>query len=261
MTKKLCVQLALVNVLLASTYPVTASDEWEFALSPLFLWGMSIKGDATIGGATAPLDLSFKDDILENMEAVLTVHFEARKGIWTFFTELQYVDLEPTVEVEIGPIDVKGDISFENTMFELGAAYALSESDSTRWELIGGGRYTDQEVGVDVTIPTPMPPPLDEVNIDKKGGDDWWHAFLGARVSHSFNDKWSFIGRTDLGYGGSDNKAINASFQFDYRFRDWGSAFAGYRYLQYDFDNDSSSNGYAFDAYQQGPLLGLTIYW
>ncbi len=127
-------QLAVGIAILASTNLVTASDEWEFALSPLFLWGMSIKGDATIGGVTAPLDLTF-------------------------------------------------------------------------------------------------------------------------------NDKWSFIGRTDLGYGGSDNKAINASFQFDYRFRDWGSAFAGYRYLQYDFDNDSSSNGYAFDAYQQGPLLGLTIYW
>lgn len=93
------------------------------------------------------------------------------------------------------------------------------------------------------------------------GGDDWWHAFLGARVFHSFNDKWSFIGRTDLGYGGSDNKAVNASFMFDYRFRDWGSAFAGYRYLQYDYDNGSSSNGYAYDAYQQGPLLGLTFYW
>lgn len=261
MAKTLCGQLTVASVLLASTLPATAGDEWEFALSPLFLWGININGDATIGEATAPLELEFKDDILENLEAVLTVHFEARKGIWTFFTELQYVELDPTIEMAMGPIEVEADISFKNTMFELGAAYALSESDSTRWEVIGGGRYTDQEIDIDATLSTPLPPPLDEVSIDMGGGDDWWHAFLGARVSHSFNDKWSFIGRTDLGYGGSDNKAINASFMFDYRFRDWGSAFIGYRYLQYDFDNDRSSDSYAFDAYQQGPLLGLTIYW
>lgn len=261
MTKKLCGQLAAASFLLASAGQAMANDEWEFALSPLFLWGMNINGDATIGDATASLDLEFKDDILENLEAVLTVHFEARKGLWTFFTEIQYVDLGPTVGVEMGPINVEADITFKNTMFELGAAYTLNESDSTRWEVIGGGRYTDQDVEVDATLSTPLPPPLDEVDIDMGGGDDWWHAFLGARVSHSFNDKWSFVGRTDLGYGGSDNKAINASFMFDYRFRDWGSAFVGYRYLEYDYDNGSSSDGYAFDAYQQGPLVGLTIHW
>ena len=72
-------------MLLASTNLATASDEWEFALSPLFLSGISINGDATIGDATAPLDLEFKDDILENLEAVVTLHFEARKGIWIFY--------------------------------------------------------------------------------------------------------------------------------------------------------------------------------
>lgn len=261
MKNKKLAQLAAASVLLASTNIATASDEWEFALSPLFLWGMSINGDATIDEATAPLDLEFKDDILENMEAVLTLHFEARKGIWTFFTEAQYVDLGPSVDIAMGPLNVEADITFKNTMFELGAGYTFSYSDSTRWEVIGGGRYTDQDIDVDATASTSLPPPLDEVDIEMEGGDDWWHAFLGVRVAHAFNDKWSFIGRTDYGYGGSDNTAINASFMFDYRFRDWGSAFAGYRYLEYDYDNDSSSNGYAFDAYQQGPLLGVTLYW
>jgi hypothetical protein len=261
MMKKLSAQLAVAGVILASAHPVTASDDWEFALSPLFLWGISLKGDATIGDSTAPLDLNFKDDILENLEAVVTLHFEAHKGIWTFFTEFQYVDLEPTTTVEIGPIEVESNVSFKNVLFELGAAYILGESDSTRWEVIGGGRYTEQDIHIDLTLSTALPPPLDEINIDQRGGDDWWHAFLGARVSHSINDKWTFIGRTDLGYGGSDNKAINASFVFDYRFNDWGSAFAGFRYLQYDYDNDSSSDRYALDAYMQGPLLGLTIHW
>ncbi len=97
--------------------------------------------------------------------------------------------------------------------------------------------------------------------IEIGGGDDWWHAFAGMRVFRTLGEKWTFIGRADLGYGGSDNSAINASFMFDYRFNNWGSAFVGYRYLEYDYDNGSDSDRYAFDAYQQGPLLGLTIHW
>ena len=78
------------------------------------------------------------------------------------------------------------------------------------------------------------------------------------------SDTWTFIARTDAGYGGSDNKAFNAAAMFDYRFKNWGSVFFGYRYLNYDYDydndndndNDKAEDTYAFDAYQSGPLAG-----
>ena len=236
------------------------NGDWEFSLAPLFLWGVNLNGDATIGDITAPLVLDFKDDILENLEGVFTVHFEARKNKWTLFSELQYLDLGPGGSVSMGPITVDADISFKNTMIELGGAYAFSETSKTRWEVIGGLRYTDQDVGVDATLT--IPPPVDkEIPIDMDAGDNWTHAFAGVRVFRSLNQKWTFIGRADLGYGGSDNSAVNASFMFDYRFKDWGSAFMGYRYLKYDYDNDESIDRYAFDAYQQGPVLGLALYW
>ncbi len=40
------------------------SDEWQFALSPLFLWGMNVNGTQQIGSTVAPLELNFTDDIL-----------------------------------------------------------------------------------------------------------------------------------------------------------------------------------------------------
>ena len=89
------------------------------------------------------------------------------------------------------------------------------------------------------------------------GGDDWWHGFVGLRVVHALTERWSFIARGDLGYGGSDNSALNLAFQFDYRFRDWGSICFGGRYLSMDY----SSSVYGFDAYRLGPLGGLTIHW
>lgn len=234
----------------------TAADEWEFSLSPLFLWGVSIDGDSTINGRTAPLDLDFGDDILENMEAVFTFHFEARKGEWGLFAEYQYLDLEPDPSGgSLGPVSVSADVDFESTMWELGGTWAFSENDRTRWELLGGARYTDQDIKVDIDISAP--PPGEEPSQRLKGGDDWWHPFAGVRVFHALSERWSIIGRADYGYGGSDNTAFNAAFMFDWRFKNWGSAFIGARYLNYDYDDDS----YGYDAAQQGPLAGLTLHW
>ena len=252
---KFLVTFAALGTFLATTSASATEGDWEFALSPLFLWGLSIDGDATINGNTAPLDLKFKDDILENMEAVFTLHFEARKGAWTFFTEYQYVDLSPDVQASAGPLSINADIGFKESMWEVGAAWAMWADDKTRWELIGGGRYSDQEVDVKIDIDGPLPPQLPTQRIE--GGDDWWHAFGGMRLEQEINDRWTFIGRADYGYGGSDNSAWNFTFMFDYRFNDWGSAFIGGRYLDYDYEDRS----YGFDAAKAGPLAGITIHW
>ena len=235
---------------------VSSNGDWEFTLSPLFLWGMGISGEATIGDATAPLDLGFSD-IFANLGAVFTLHFEARKDKWTIFSEVQYVKLTPEVTVSMGPVSAVADIDFKNTMIELGGTYAFRETQNTRWELLGGVRYTDQDVDVDATLTFP----LNDLPISVDGGDNWSQAIVGTRFFGTMSDEWTFIARTDFGYGGSDNTAFNAAVMFDYRFNNWGSAFFGYRYLNYDYDNDKTTDTYAFDAYQSGPLAGLTIHW
>jgi len=237
---------------------VNGDGEWEFALSPLFLWGMGISGDTTIGDATAPLDIKFKD-VFSNLEAIFTLHFEARKDKWTIFSEYQYANIGPDVDVSLGPVSVDAGIGFKNTMFELGGAYAFRETQNTRWEILGGIRYTDQDIKVDGVIT--LPPSINPQDFEMKGGDGWTHAIVGTRFFGIMSNEWTFIARTDIGYGGSDNSAFNAVAMFDYRFKDWGSAFIGYRYLKYNYDNDKSENAYAYDAYQSGPLAGLTIHW
>jgi hypothetical protein len=250
------------RVLLASTlFIVTApiavqAEEWEFAISPLFLWGISIDGDATIDGNTAPLDIDFKDDVLENMEGVFTLHFEGRRGDWGFFTEYQFADLEPDITAELGPFGVNASVSFKENVFEAGGTWAFVNNDATRWELLAGARYTDQDVKVDVRLGGDGPLPI-EPELRIKGGDDWWHGIFGVRLVQRLSDSWTFVGRADYGYGGSDNTAANLAFQFDYQFNDWGSVFIGGRYLDYDYDDRS----YGFDAAKAGPLAGLTIRW
>ena len=237
-----------VNVAHAAGGDSTDGD-WKFSLAPLFLWAQGIEGSSGIGPITAPLDITFKD-ALSNLETTFTVHFEMKRDKLTLFTELQYVDLAPEAEAPNGVIL---DVGFKDTIGELGATYWVYGTEKTDWELLGGARYTKQKLDVSVEDG----PHLLDVS------SDWWVGFFGGRMSASLSEKWTFIGRVDYGIGSGDsNSILNLNLMFDYRFRHWGSAFIGYKYMSYDYDNGGTGfDRYLYDATQQGPLLGLNFHW
>lgn len=227
------------------------SDEWQFEFAPLFLWGMSLKGSSTVGTSTVPLDLSFKDSVLENISAVLTFHFETRKGRWGGFAEFQYVDLEPTAEINNGP---KLDVSVISKLAEAGATYRVWGEPRRGLELLGGARWynVDMDVGLDAGGPN-----LVSVN------ESWADGFVGARLIWALSPKWTFEGRADIGGGpiGSSDHVWNLSGFFDYRHSELLSAFAGYRVLDVDYSTGSGRKEFAWDVRQQGPLAGLNFHW
>ncbi len=251
LTKVCLVSSILFGGVFSTTVQAQESqDEWEFQLAPFFLWGMSIDGESSIDGNVAPMDLDFKDDLMENMSGAFTVHFEARKQKVVLFAEYQYVSVDPSVEASIGPATIKTDIDFAVNSAELGGGYTVHQTDSTRWEILGGLRWQEHDLDVDIEGPDFLPENV-------KGGDDWSHGFFGGRVTTEVGKNWSFIARGDYGYGGSDNEALHVALMADYRFKNWGSAFIGYRYMKYDYDGGS----YTYDAEQQGPQLGVAFYW
>lgn len=249
---------SLASTLLA-TAPCAFAEQWEFSIAPLYLWAKNIEGAATAGGNELPLDLDFKDDILDNLDAAFAIHVEATNGTLTLFAEYNYANLDPTVENTIGPITVEGDVTFKDTMSEGGIAWVFAETGATRWEVLGGLRYFKQDVKIDfssnVPVDLPFPTRLEV-------GDSWMQPFAGIRTSSVITDRWSFRARGEYGYEGSDNTSFQVIGMFDYRYRDWGSAFFGYRYLDIDYDNRSSGlDQYGFDGDQQGPLIGLNFYF
>ena len=100
-------------------------DEWHFTVAPLFLWGLNIDGTTELGPVTTPLNLDFKDDVLSNLAAVFTIHFEARKKDWTIFAEYQYAELDPSIAT---PRRATVDIDFTDQLAEIGVAYKVGTS-------------------------------------------------------------------------------------------------------------------------------------
>ncbi len=250
--KKLILSMLLILVSINNAYAAGSNStdgQWEFSLAPLFLWGQGIEGDSQIGPTTAPLDVEFSD-ALDNLEAAFTIHYEMKRDALTLFAEYQFVSLGPEAE---GPGNITLDVGFDNTIAELGAAYWIYGTERTNWELLGGARYTKQEL--DVAIDKGP----DLVTVE----EDWWVGFFGGRFSAQFSPQWTFNGRADFGVGsGESNRIWNLFGTFDYRFNDWGSVFIGYKWMDYDYENDSKGlKNYAYDASQQGPLAGLKFYW
>jgi len=249
---------ALAALMTVGGSTVGHASDWEFKLSPLFLWGISLDADATIGTQTVPLDLAFEDEVMDNMDAVFTFHFEAQNDDLIFFAEYQYVSLDPSIEM--GP--VAADVEFENTAIEVGAGWEFARGEKLDWQALLGLRYLKHEVDVDGNLNLPGPPlgpgPL-PVGIE--GGDEWGHPFFGFRGDYRLTSRWNILGRGDYGYSDSDNTLLNLSIMFDYQFRGWGSAFVGWRYQDIDYSGGSGSDRYTFEGEQQGPLLGLTLHW
>ncbi|GAD90538.1 MULTISPECIES: hypothetical protein [Vibrio] len=245
------VSFAVCSVVSTSSI-ANESDDWQFSLAPLFVWGSNLNGNAEAGSGSLPLDLDFKNDLLSNLDAVFTFHFEAQKKDLILFAEYQNMTLTPSSTTPFGGTV---DVTFKNQMGELGVGYVVGKMDNTNFEVLAGVRRLEQDISMNITgAPLPFPTSLST-------GDTWYDGFVGGRVKTQFADKWQFVFRGDVGGGGSDF-IWNTSAIVDYRFMDWGSAFFGYRAMGYDFDNGKDdSNKYAIDVVMQGPLAGLNIHW
>jgi hypothetical protein len=225
----------------------STGGKWNHMLAPLYLWGMSIDGESQLGPTISPLQIEFKDAI-SDMEAVFTVHYEAKKDALSLIGEYQFIDLAPSSELPGGQ---SVDVNFKNQMGELAVAYRLGGSDATDWEILGGLRYTKQKLKASLVGITP-------IDTD----ESWTVGIIGGRVITQISDNWSFAGRADWGTGGSDSTQLNLSGLFDWRFKNWGSLFFGYRWMDYDYDNGKSGfDHYAYKATQQGPVGGVAFHW
>lgn len=253
-TRPLCAVLTLLPL---NSLHSAEEEGWQFALSPLYLWAKNIEGTAVVGGRESALSLDFQDDILDNLESAYAFHLEARKRNLTLYAEYNYAELTPTATATPGRAEYRAEVTFEEIMWEAGALWAFADRGDSSWELLGAVRYQEDDLKLDLLRSGQR-----ERRRRVSAGDDWWQGVVGLRYTFHATDRWSWRLRGDYGYGDSDNESLHATAFLDYRFRDWGSVFGGYRYLDNDYDNGRSyAGGYAFDGSEQGPVLGLNFYF
>jgi len=224
-------------------------NTWQNKLAPLYLWGVSMSGTSTFGTNTVPLDIEFTDAV-SDLEAVFTFHYEGAKGHWGIIVDYSYLNLTPKAEIPGTPVQLNVDL--KNTIAEIAGLYRFGPNNP--WQLLAGFRSYDLDLTVN-GLPQP-PAPVPQIAIKETIND----FFIGGRYLRSINDKWSFIGRADIGAGDSD-LVWNVLAAFDYRFTKLLSAFGGWRVLDYDVNTGSGPSTFKYDMNHSGPILALAFHW
>ncbi len=244
--------IAISCVLLLSSHTWADSNKdfntWQNTLAPLYIWGVSMSGTSTFGTATVPLEIEFKDAV-SDLEGIFTFHYEGAKGHWGIIADYSFLNLTPKAEIPGTPGELNVDM--KNTIAEIAGLYRFGPNNP--WQLLAGVRSYD----LDITV-TNLPPsaPVSQIAIKETIND----FFIGGRYMRNINDKWSFLGRADIGAGDSD-LVWNVLAAFDYRFTKLLSAFGGWRVLDYDVNTGSGADTFKYDMNHSGPILALAFHW
>ncbi len=241
-----------ISMLLFSPHLWAESKEdfnsWQNTLAPLYLYGVSMSGTLTSGPITAPLEIEFTDAV-SDLEAIFTFHYEGAKGNWGIIADYSFLNIGPSAEIPGTPAVI--DVDMKNTIAEVAGLYRFGPNNP--WQLLAGYRTYQ----LDVTISgLPAGLPVSQVVIDETIND----FFVGGRYVRQINDKWSFLGRADIGAGDSD-LVWNAVLAFDYRFTRLLSGVFGWRVLDYDVDRGSGADTFKYDMNHSGPLFALAFHW
>jgi hypothetical protein len=149
------------------------------------------------------------------------------------------IDIEDTQ----GPLTV----NFQNTLAEVDGLYRVASGEHNI-DILFGLRYTNQETKVD-------PAPLTV-------SQDWVDPIIGARWWWNFANRWSLIVRGDIGgFGVGSDSTWQALALVDWQPFKNVSFVGGYRALYQDFEDNSSSKAFEYEATLHGPLLGVNIKW
>ena len=224
-------------------------NTWQNKLAPLYLWGVSMSGTSTFGTATLPLEIEFSDAV-SDLEAIFTFHYEGAKGNWGVIADYSFLNLTPTMLVPGTPVEINVDM--KNTIAEVAGLYRFGADNP--WQLLGGVRSYVLDLSLS-GIPSP-PAPVTQIAVKETIND----LFVGGRYVTAINDKWSFLGRADVGAGDSD-LVWNLVLAFDYRFTKLLSGFVGWKVLDYDVDTGSGANTFKYDMRHSGPLFALAFHW
>ena len=234
----------IIAIAAGAAAPVAAqdatSDEWHFTIAPFYLWASDLEGTLTARDREVPIVLPF-DQAFDNLEMAFTVHFEAWKGRWGILTDFSYMDLSS--DRTVGPLELT--IGLENLIAEASAAYLFD--DAAFFYL--GARYYGMESAITGSREN-------EFEVDKS----WVDPIMGFGWRPKLSKRWTFSATFDIGgFGFASDLTWKATAVLDWRVGKFIALGAGYRALDYDYEDED--DGFAYDVRQQGPAVFLRFFW
>jgi hypothetical protein len=270
--------------------PPTPADKWEFSFTP-YGWMINVNGDITARGRTVDVNEDFFQ-IVEKSDSLLAwmSFFEARKGRFSFFTDLVWMDLgfpghfqrRLSGPLGLATLDIKANaqVDYQSTIIQTGVTYEVARWQSapgsyTALDVLGSARYWNQDVDVSLRLTGTLTVDLEELGLQFKrtrrvavarSNDlEWVDPVVGARIRHQMAPGKELRLEGDIGGFGAGSEfswQVVGTYGFDTTCLGTPlHAVVGYRALAVDFSENGRFGKNGLDVVQHGPVMGVTFNW
>ena len=249
---------------LASAAVAAHAEDWQLGLTP-YLWLPNIEGDGTAkpppGGGTPAFEVG-PVDYLDNLDFVLMLAGEARRGSWSLRSDVIYIDFSnqrsavktvsgPGSVVEF-PVNAGTTSSFTGLEAQATIGYWLLDQPDRSVEIFGGLRYLDISLDLNWEFEAPLDLLPQSGHIEQSAAPV--DAIVGSNARFGLGDgKWFLPLHADIGTGDS-SLTWQLSAGVGYSFS-WGNLLFVYRHLEYQHDDGELLERLALS----GPAFGASF--
>ncbi len=269
--------LAVAAVLLPCASASAADEDddgWRFRIAP-YVWTPGADGEVTVGRRTVEVDYTVSDalealtnivgdddgdgddvgavtDSGTDIDFAFLLLTEVGKGPWSVLVDLNYLNTT-TSKVDPRLPQVGAELGFDALNVGGTMVRRLLRGGWGRVDVLGGVRYTDLEVDLDLRFP-------DERGLTVASiGQSWASPIIGARGRLHLPWRLFLQGYVDIGGAG-----LGADFTWQ-GFAAAGIGFrnidilVGYRHLYNDYENEDED--FVWDVGNGGPIGGVSIHF
>jgi opacity protein-like surface antigen len=250
-------------------YPASESpysSDWQLEVRP-YAWILGVEGfierNHRVG---SDYDLGIGDvvDTLDELEVMVPISLEARKGRVSFLVDVFYAKWDGLTTGDLGLTSpVPGldlDLTWEELLVQYGMGYTLFEGCTPggrqmRLDVQGGGRY------LYISGNGAIAGPNDRFEIGLDGSENFSEPWVGGRLDVNLCNRTSLrLGGDVGGFGTGDSVGTNwqAYALLQYQVSPNVTLDAGYRHLELEFEDGFKGGLLAFKQEASGPIVGLT---
>ena len=168
----------------------------------------------------------------------------ANKGKWGFLADVIYMDLSNDDDISLAGILTISDMSLKAWIVTPKVTYRIVQSKQVSLDLLAGVRYLHLESELKFNL---LPNLSDTIDV--------WNGIVGVKGKVDLDKNWYVPFHFDVGTGETD-LTWQAFAGVGYRFSKFNFV-AGYRYLEWDFDDGDEGSSVFNDLNMSGPIIGI----
>lgn len=217
--------------------------------------GRSVSATSHAGPGAQDIGIT-SDQVLDSLDGMFMGAIDVHNGQWGAFLDLVYFKLGAEKNsAKNGATNMRGnfDLEYKGTAVTMAGQYRVASAPEFKMDVLAGARMfkIDTSLDWDITSGGGALPPTGSASMDST----LWDGIVGLKGRFAFGDSlaWSVPFYVDIGTGDSDRTA-QAMLGLAYSFK-WGRISGGYRWVDYDLEDNSRTQNVTFD----GPMLGATF--